>query len=274
VRVPVRAHTRDITSAQYSAPMPAAPDDHVARNRAHWDRQAADYVESGRLAWSSEPHWGMFHVPDSEVHILPDVDGLDVIELGCGTAYVSAWLARRGARVVGIDGSEAQLATARALQEEHDLHFPLLFGNAEDVPLPDASFDLAISEYGAAIWCDPYRWIPEAARLLRPGGRLIFLGNGALLMLTIPDTEAEGAADATLKRDYFGMHRFEWPDDDGVEFHLGHGDWIRLLRSSGFEVENLVELRPSASATTRYTHVTVAWARRWPAEEVWVARRR
>ena len=150
--------------------MPSAPDDHVARNRAHWNVMAADYVESGRDAWSSEPHWGMFHIPDAEVQILPDVDGLDVIELGCGTAYVSAWLARRGARVVGIDASEAQLATARALQDEHDLHFPLILGNAEEVPYPDASFDLAISEYGAAIWCDPYRWIPEAARLLRPAG--------------------------------------------------------------------------------------------------------
>jgi SAM-dependent methyltransferase len=254
--------------------MPASWDDHVARNRAYWNKQAADYVETGRRNWSSEPHWGMFHIPDSEAHVLPDVDGLDVIELGCGTAYVSAWLARRGARVVGIDGSEAQLATARTLQAEHGLHFPLLFGDAEEVPFPDASFDLAISEYGAAIWCDPYRWIPEAARLLRPGGRLIFLGNSTLMTLTVPDTEAEGPADATLKRDYFSMHRFEWPDSDGVEFHLGYGDWIRLLRRCGFEVEDLIELRPAESATTRYPHVTVDWARRWPAEEVWVARRR
>ncbi len=249
-------------------------DDHVARNREHWNSMAADYVETGRRNWSSEPHWGTFHIPESEAHILPDVDGLDVIELGCGTAYVGAWLARRGARVVGIDGSEAQLATARTLQAEHDLHFPLLFGNAEAVPFADASFDLAISEYGAAIWCDPYRWIPEAARLLRPGGRLIFLGNSTLLMLTVPDTDEEGAADATLKRDHFGMHRFEWPDSDGVEFHLGHGDWIRLLRGSGFDIEDLIELRPAQSATTRYPHVTVDWARRWPSEEVWVARRR
>jgi SAM-dependent methyltransferase len=253
--------------------MPATWDDHVARNRAYWNEQAAEYVETGRSNWSSEPQWGVFHIPDTDVHILPDVDGLDVIELGCGTAYVSAWLARRGARVVGIDGSEAQLATARTLQAEHGLHFPLLFGNAEEVPLPDASFDLAISEYGAAIWCDPYRWIPEAARLLRVSGQLIFLGNSTLLTLTVPDTDNEGPADGTLKRDYFGMHHFEWPDSDGVEFHLGYGDWIRLLRSSGFEVEDLIELRPAESARTRYPHVTVEWARRWPAEEVWVARR-
>jgi SAM-dependent methyltransferase len=246
--------------------------DHVARNRAVWNRSAAEYAEPGRRGWSEEPSWGIWGIPESEVHLLPDVDGLDVIELGCGTAYVSSWLARRGARPVGIDLSENQLATARALQDAHDLHFPLIQCSAEAVPLADASFDLAISEYGAAIWCDPYRWIPEAARLLRPGGRLIFLGNAALLVLTMTDSDAEGPAGTNLRRDYFGMHRFEWDDDESVDFHLNHGDWIRLLRGSGFEIEDLVELRPSTEAKTRYPFVTLDWARRWPSEEVWVAR--
>lgn len=139
---------------------------------------------------------------------------------------------------------------------------------------PDASFDLAISEYGACLWADPYRWVPEAARLLRPGGRLIFLTNGVILMLCAPDQEEIPASDRML-RDYFEMHRFEWPDGEGsVEFHLGYGDWIRLLRANGFEVEDLVEVRPPEDATTRYPYVTLDWARRWPCEEVWKARKR
>jgi SAM-dependent methyltransferase len=248
-------------------------DDHAARNRAAWNAEASRYVEPGKRNWSSEPSWGIWSIPESDVRLLPDVDGLDVVELGCGTAYVSAWLARRGARPVGIDMSDEQLATARALQDEHDLHFPLIHANAEAVPLADGSFDLAISEYGAAIWCDPYRWIPEAARLLRPGGRLIFLGNGALLMLTMTDSDAEGPAGTTLRRDYFGMHRFEWSGDDFVEFHLTHGDWIRLLRRTGFEIEDLIELQAPVGASTRHPFVSLDWARRWPSEEVWVARK-
>ena len=151
--------------------------EHVRRNRVHWDARAAEYVGPGERAWArQEPTWGIWRVPDSELHVLPeDLAGKDVIELGCGTAYISAWLARRGARVVGIDNSAAQLATARRLQREHGLAFTLIHGNAEQVPYPDASFDLAISEYGACLWADPSRWVPEAARLLRPGGVLIFL---------------------------------------------------------------------------------------------------
>jgi SAM-dependent methyltransferase len=251
--------------------------EYVARNRRVWDGYAAEYVEAGERNWAlDEPSWGIWGVPEAELHLLPDnLAGRDAIELGCGTAYVGAWLARRGARVTGIDNSPAQLETARRLQDQHDLHFPLLLGFAEQVPLPDASFDLAISEYGAAIWADPYRWIPEAARLLRPGGELIFLGNSVLLMLTVPDLEVDGPATERLLRPQFGMHRFEWQDEDSVEFHLSHGDMFRLLLDSGFEVTDLVEIRPPAGSTTRWTNIaTIDWARQWPSEEVWKARKR
>ena len=248
--------------------------EHVRRNRAAWNELAAEFEEPGRECWAApEPRWGIWGIPESEVHLLPEVAGLDTLELGCGTAYVSAWLARRGARPVGIDNSPKQLENARRFQQDFELEFPLLLGNAETVPLPDASFDLAISEYGASIWCDPHLWIPEAARLLRPDGRLIFLVNGVILMLCVPDEDDIPAGDRLL-RPYFGMHRFEWPDDDSVEFHLGHGDMIRLLRRSGFEVEDLVELRPAEGATTRWPAATSDWARRWPSEEVWIARKR
>ncbi len=249
--------------------------EHVRRNRAHWDSVADEWVEPGRVNWQqTEPHWGVWQIPESEAQLLPDVSGLDVIELGCGTGYVSAWLSRRGAGPVGIDNSPRQLETARGFQNEFGIDFPLILGNAEDVPLPDASFDLAISEYGAAIWADPYRWIPEASRLLRPGGQLIFLGNGTIFMLCVPDEDNLPATERMV-RPYFGMHRFEWPDDDdSVEFHLGYGDWIRLLRANDFEVEDLIELRPPEGSSTRFPYSTLEWARQWPTEEVWKARKR
>ncbi|HEX9867243.1 MAG TPA: class I SAM-dependent methyltransferase, partial [Candidatus Tectomicrobia bacterium] len=132
---------------------------------------------------------------------------------------VSAWLARRGARVIGIDTSAAQLATARRLQREHGLTFTLIHGNAEQVPYPDASFDLAISEYGACLWADPYCWVPEAARILRPGGELIFLVHSALLTLCMPEEDGLAASDRLL-RPAFGMYRIEWPgagrEDDAL----------------------------------------------------------
>src|SRR5262245_53944290 len=248
--------------------------DHARRNREVWNRWAASYVDPGRAAWARpEPCWGIWGVPESTLGILPDVRGLDVIELGCGTGYVSARLARRGARPVGLDLSPAQLASARTFQREFGLSFPLVQASAENVPLADGRFDFAISEYGACLWADPYRWVPEAARLLRPGGRLVFLTNAFLLTLCMPDVET-GAAGNHLLRDAFGMHRLTWSTGSEVEFHLSHGDWIRLLRANDFEVEALIEVRPPADATSRYPFVSLDWARRWPCEEVWKARRR
>jgi SAM-dependent methyltransferase len=205
--------------------------------------------------------------------VLPaDLGGLASIELGCGTGYVSAWLARRGVRPVGMDNSAAQLATASDLQRRFGLTFPLVQASAEQAPFADGRFDLAISEYGASIWCDPYAWIPEAARLLRPGGQLIFLVNSVLLMLTVPDQDGLPATEHLL-RPYFGMHRFEWPDDESVEFHLGHGEMIRLLRRCGLDIEDLLELQPPPGATASHPLATIEWARRWPCEEVWKARK-
>ena len=246
--------------------------DHVRRNREIWNRWAADYVAPGRANWArDEPDWGLWNVAESALGVLPDVAGMDTIELGCGTAYVSAWLARRGARPVGLDLSSAQLATARTLQHEFGLDFPLIQASVETVPLGSARFDLAISEYGGCLWADPYRWVPEAARLLRPGGQLIFLTNAFLLTLCLPDAEQPVASDR-LVRDAFDMHRLTWSATPEVEFHLSHGNWIRLLRSNGFEVEDLIEVRPDADARTTYAFVPLEWARRWPCEEVWKAR--
>lgn len=245
------------------------------RNREVWTKANAEYTDrNAREAWAKdEIEWGMFTGPESEIGALGEVGGKDVVELGCGTAYFGAWLARRGARVTGVDPTPAQLATARRMQDEFDLHFPLIEAAAEDVPLPDESFDLAVSEYGASIWADPQRWVAEVARLLRPAGRLVFLCNSTLSILCAPD---EGKVEDRLVRSHADLGRIEWPgEDDGVNYHLAHGEMIRILRTNGFEIEALYEPLAPASAADHdyYDFMPAAWARRWPAEEIWVARK-
>ncbi|MGI9648426.1 MAG: methyltransferase domain-containing protein [Acidimicrobiia bacterium] len=249
----------------------ASQPDYLERNRSYWDAYAPDWVKSGRRAWGSDPSWGEWGVPESELGLLADVDGAATLEVGCGTGYVSAWMKQRGADPIGLDNSWHQLATAAALQDEFDLRYPLVHGIGEALPFTAASFDLVISEYGAAIWSDPYAWIPEAARVLRPGGRLTFLGNSVLFALTVPDLDGIPAG-TKLLRPQFGMHRFEWPDDISVEFHISHGDMIRLLRANNFEVLDLIEIKaPDGPEVVRF-NVSRQWAKSWPAEEVWMAR--
>jgi SAM-dependent methyltransferase len=247
------------------------------RNVEVWTRANRDYTDArAEQAWlKDEIDWGIWAVLERDVQALPDVSGKDVVELGCGTAYFGAWLKKRGARrVVGVDPTPAQLETARRLVEATGIDLELVQAFGEDVPLPDATFDLVVSEYGASIWADPYKWIPEAARLLRPGGELVFLRNSTLVILCSPDDG--GAAREELQRPEFGMHRFEWEGDvdDGVEFHLSHGEWIRLLRENGFEIIDLVEIQAGEHDAThlRYDFVTAEWARKWPSEEIWRAR--
>lgn len=250
---------------------------HVEENRRHWDAMAEQWVKAGEVAWSAqEPSWGVWHVPESTLSLLPSsMRGMDAIELGCGTGYVSAWMARRGARVTAIDNSEQQLQTARRLARDHGVDLTLLHGNAEQVPRPDGSFDFAISEYGAAIWCDPYAWIPEAHRLLRPGGGLVFLGNHPIWTTCAPPSGEP--CGPQLSRDYFGMHRIDWRqaavDPGGIEFNLPLSAWFALFFDVGFVVERYQEVQAPADRTDSAFGVGAAWAQRWPAEQVFHLRK-
>jgi SAM-dependent methyltransferase len=250
--------------------------DDAARNRVLWTQSNREYTDANAATnWAlDEISWGIWAVDESDLNVLGDVAGLDIVELGCGTAYFSAWLAKLGARPVGVDVTPAQLETARRMMAATGIEFPLVEADAAATGLPDESFDLALSEYGASIWVDPYRWIPEAARLIRPGGRLVFLRNSTLVILCSPDEDVQ--ASETLQRPQFGLHRLEWDGEQGVEFHLGHGEWIDVLRANGLEIERLVEIQAPADAEThaRYAYVTAEWAKQWPCEEIWVARKR
>jgi ubiquinone/menaquinone biosynthesis C-methylase UbiE len=251
--------------------MTSADEERVAANVAQWTKTNREFTDADAERQWRDPqiYWGEFDVRDEW---LGDVAGLDVVELGAGTAYFSAKLARAGARPVAVDPTPAQLDTARAMQAEFGLEFPLVEAVAEDVPLPDESFDLAISEYGASIWADPCRWIPEAARMLRPGGRLVFLRNSTISMLCM----REDGITESLQRPQRGLCRMEWADTGEVAFQLPLGELFALLRSSGFDVERIVELYAPDDATTHdyYPDVTAEWAQRWPSEEMWAARKR
>ena len=220
--------------------------------------------------------WGTWLIPESQLRVLPGLRGKDVVELGCGTAYFGAWLKRVGARrVVGVDINPAQLETARRLDEEFGLGLELVEANAEETGLPGASFDLVVSEYGASIWCDPAHWIPEAARLLRPGGELCFLRGSTLKMLCSPDDDSP--ITEQLVRPQRELYRVEWIDDDpGVEFHPPIGDLHRLLRASGFELLDLIEPLAPEDAVDHgyYRNPSAAWSRKWPSEEIWKVRKR
>ena len=261
------------TRIHEAPPLSTAASDYIARNRAAWERWALDAKSYARATWRDEElRWGLWSTPESELQLLGELQpGADVIELGCGTAATSAWLARRHVRPVALDFSRTQLETVERLQLEFGLRFPLVHGDAEQVPFDEASFDCAISEYGASVWCDPSRWLREAHRLLRPQGVLIFFTSGAMLVTCTPADGSE--AGASLVRDYFSRYRLEFPGDETVEFHLTHGDWVRALRDSGFVIEDLIEIRPPAGAKSRLEFASLEWARRWPSEEIWIARK-
>jgi ubiquinone/menaquinone biosynthesis C-methylase UbiE len=187
------------------------------RNRAFWDRESDAYHERNAAFIERGMAWGLWQVPEAELNVLGDVAGLDVLELGCGAAEWSRALLRAGARPVGLDNSAARLEHARAANAAAGVDFPLLHASAEAVPLPDGSFDVVMCDWGATTFSDPFRTVPEAARLLRPGGLLAFSGGSPLSWVAF-DEESDTYVER-LVEPYFGLHRVETPDG-AVEFNL------------------------------------------------------
>jgi ubiquinone/menaquinone biosynthesis C-methylase UbiE len=248
--------------------------EHARRNRAAWNADADAYQarhrqEQQRIAGGGMG-WGSWSIPESELRVLGEVAGRDVLDLGCGSAQWSIALARAGVRPVGLDLSEQQLQLARRLIAEAGVQVRLLHASAEAVPLAAASFDIVFCDHGAMNFTDPYRTVPEVARLLRPGGLFAFCHLSPIVDLCWP--EAADRPGDRLVRDYFGMHRVD--DDDEVVFQLPYGEWIRLFRAYGFEILDLIEPRPASDAVSSYRDdEDRAWSRRWPAECIWRLRR-
>jgi ubiquinone/menaquinone biosynthesis C-methylase UbiE len=251
---------------------------YLAVNRGVWDEDAANWVDFAKSRWALEmPEWGTWGNREEELNLLPDdMTGTYAVELGCGTGYVSYWMKQRGAKVTAIDISAAQLTTARTLAAEHKADITFLERNAETTGLPDASFDFAISEYGASIWCPPDKWLPEAWRLLRPGGKLVFLGNHPLSLICSP---LDGSpAELTLHRPYRDMWGADWTEVEieptGVCFNLTLSAWMELFADIGFDVTTYQELyAPDQEFGTRAA-IPAEWAKSYPVEQVWHLKKR
>ncbi len=245
---------------------------HARRNRAMWEKTSDDYEARNAEALSGDRAlaWGLWRVPETELQILGEVVGLDVLEFGCGAARWSIALAGRGARPVGLDLSPRQLTHARRLMAEADVDFPLVEASAEAAPLADSGFDIVFCDWGAMSFCDPYRTVPETARLLRPGGLLAFATGTPLA--AVCDDSVEERMHRHLVHDYFGMHEFDWGDQ--VVFQLPYGEWIRLFRRNGLLVEDLIETQPAEGMSSTYLDADqTEWARHWPMENIWRVRK-
>jgi SAM-dependent methyltransferase len=247
---------------------------HAAVNRARWDEQSDEYQarHGGQLAASGGLAWGVWQLPESELRVLGDVAGRDVLEFGCGAAQWSIALHKLGARITGLDNSARQLEHAQRLMAEAGVEFPLVHASAEETGLPARSFDIVFCDYGAMTFADPQGTVPEAARLLRPGGLFAFTMSTPIVDLAWAPGD-EHPTERLAWNYWEQLRRIEEPGEP-ISFQLPYGEWIALFRANGLFVESLLEPRPPADATSSYRDQTDReWARQWPMEQIWRLRR-
>jgi SAM-dependent methyltransferase len=252
-----------------SAPKTVGGSDAVRKNRRFWQSISESYERRHvqALAASDGRAWGLWRIPEDELRLLGPVRGRRVLELGCGAGRWAIGLRRLGASPVGIDLSSAHLAHATAAMRAAKVRIPLAVADAERLPFRNESFDVVFCDWGALSFSDPYRSIPEAARVLRRGGTLAF--STASPFRFVAHNLRTDRIGRTLVRDYFGLHRVDFPNNE-VDYTLPYGEWVRLFRENHLSIERLLEPRGGPDRPSTYvTPAERAWSARYPLEIIW-----
>ncbi|HTY73676.1 MAG TPA: class I SAM-dependent methyltransferase [Actinomycetes bacterium] len=223
-----------------------SPGDAESRHasRAWWDAEADAYqAEHGAFLRDVGFVWGPEGLNEADVHLLGDVAGRRVLEVGCGAAQCSRWLLAEGAHPVGVDLSHRQLQHARDVDERTGLRVPVAQADALALPFAAGTFDLACSAFGAVPFVgDSAALMAEVARVLRPGARWVFAVNHPLTWVLADDPGPDGLV---VRTSYFDRRAYVERDEAGavtyVQHHRTLGDRVRELVSAGFVLEDLVE---------------------------------
>lgn len=217
-------------------------------NRRWWDADAAAYHEThadflGVDSPAGEFVWCPEGLHEGDWRLLGDIVGKTVLEIGCGSAPCSRWLAAHGAHPVGLDISRQMLDRGLAAMAAGGPTVPLVQAGAEQLPFADAAFDLACSAFGAVPFvADSGQVMREVARVLRPGGRWVFSVNHPMRWIFPDDPGPEGLR-ATIP--YFDRTPYVELDAEGeptyVEHHRTIGDRVREIVGAGLTLVDIIE---------------------------------
>jgi len=185
--------------------------------------------------------------------MLPDLNGLTVIDLGCGFGWFCRWAREQGAtRVVGIDISEKMLARAQATTADECITFER--ADLERLDLPEARFDLAYSSLVLHYINDAVRFFQRVHRALVPGGRFVFSTEHPIYMApTNPVWSIDAAGRRTWPLDRYldeGPRITDWLAKGVMKHHRTMGTTLNLLLQSGFAIQHVEEFCPTAEQIT------------------------
>jgi SAM-dependent methyltransferase len=224
-------------------------------NRRWWDADADDYQAAhGTFLGAADFVWCPERLREADARLLGDVEGRRILEVGCGAAMCSRWLAVHGARPVAFDVSAGMLRVARRLATSTGIEVPLVQADAQYLPFASASFDIAFTAFGAVPFvADSARLMREVARVLRPGGRWVFAVTHPMRWI-FPDDPGPGGLTATTP--YFDRTPYVEFDAAGeptyVEQHRTLGDRVRELVAAGFRLIDLIEPEWPADLTDEW----------------------
>lgn len=230
---------------------PADDAESVRAARGWWDADADEYMaeHGGHLGGGSggvELVWCPEGLTESDAQLLGPtaaLAGSTVLEIGCGAAQGTRWLASVGAVAVGLDLSARMLAHSRRLDAATGVSAPVVQADSQRLPVADAGVDHVVSAFGALPFvADSALWWREVARVLRPGGRAVVATTHPMRWAFPDDPGPDGL---TVRQSYFDRTPYVEVDGRGaasyVEHHRTVGDRVRDVVAAGLVVVDLLE---------------------------------
>ena len=272
----VPARLARMTEPSAVAHRPAGPAESARANRAWWDASAREYYdEHGAFLGDVDLLWCPEGLREADVHLLGDVEGRDVLEVGCGAAQGARFLTALGARTTAFDVSHGMLLTARALDERTGVSVRTVQADAQRLPFRDASFDAVASAFGGLPFVDDSAGLwREVARVLRPGGRAVFSTTHPTRW-AFPDDP--GPAGLTVHQSYFDRTPYVEVDQAGdatyVEHHRTLGDRVREIVGAGLVLVDLLEPEWPEGHDREWGQWSPLRGRLLPGTSIWVAHR-
>jgi len=148
--------------------------------RVYWDRHIHDLDITRHPVGSRAFFDDLDQYHFEKLHHLPrlvDFDGYanrSVLDVGCGAGVDLARFAKGGAIVTGVDLAPSAIELARANFDQQGLRADLSVADGEQLPFPDASFDVVFAHGVVQYTANPRRLVTECRRVLKPGGDAIF----------------------------------------------------------------------------------------------------
>jgi len=218
------------------------------KTRQSWDKHASRYQKDAKLPFDIVDYCGDAFPTENELQLLGDVKGLKILELGAGACNVGIALAKQGADVTCLDGSNEQLEFGKKNAEQHGVKIETVHADFHDLDQFDSdAYDLVISICALQYAEDIELIFSEVHRMLKSGGKFVFSTDHPIMKAIEANFLYPNESNLRKEYHYKGAEEWKWEDEDDYTFTTYRRpvyDFLNTLVGAELQIKKVIDLYP------------------------------